>query len=83
MKSSKGKWSSNIERQTYQNYTRLLTRDYESRRSWEDVIQTLREHKCQHRLLYPAKLSITVDGETKIFHNKINVKRNKRFPGTK
>jgi chromosome segregation ATPase len=27
---SKGKWSSNIYRQTYQNYTRLLTRDYES-----------------------------------------------------
>jgi exonuclease III len=24
-----------------------------------DVIQTLREHKCQPRLLYPAKLSIT------------------------
>jgi hypothetical protein len=29
-----------------------------ARRSWVDVIQTLREHKCQHRLLYPAKLSI-------------------------
>ena len=26
------------------------------RRSWTDVIQTLREHKCQPRLLYPAKL---------------------------
>jgi hypothetical protein len=41
-----------------------------ARRSWEDVIQTLREHKCQPRLLYPAKLSITIDGETKIFHDK-------------
>jgi len=27
------------------------------RRSWTDVIQTLREHKCQPRLLYPANLS--------------------------
>ena len=35
-----------------------------------DVIQTLREHKCQPRLLYPAKLSITIDGETKVFHDK-------------
>ena len=26
-----------------------------ARRSWTDVIQTLREHKCQPRLLYPAK----------------------------
>jgi hypothetical protein len=38
-----------------------------ARRSWTDVIQTQREHKCQPRLLYPAKLSITKDGETKSF----------------
>jgi hypothetical protein len=34
-----------------------------ARRSWEDVTQTRREYKCQLRLLYPAKLSITIDGE--------------------
>jgi hypothetical protein len=28
-----------------------------ARRFWAYVIQTLREHKCQPRLLYPAKLS--------------------------
>jgi hypothetical protein len=41
-----------------------------ARRFWKDVIQTLREHKCQPRLLYPAKLSITLDGETKVFQDK-------------
>jgi hypothetical protein len=41
-----------------------------ARRSWADVIQTLREHKCQPRLIYPEKLSITTDEETKIFHDK-------------
>jgi hypothetical protein len=41
-----------------------------ARRSWTDVIQTLRELRCQPRLLYPAKLSITIDGETKVFHDK-------------
>jgi hypothetical protein len=41
-----------------------------ARRSWTDVIQTLREHKCQPRLLYPVKLSIIIDGETKVFHDK-------------
>jgi hypothetical protein len=41
-----------------------------ARRSWTDVIQTLREHKCQPKLLYPVKLSITIDGETKVFHDK-------------
>jgi hypothetical protein len=40
------------------------------RRSWTDVIQPLREHKCHPKLLYPAKLSITIDGETKVFHDK-------------
>jgi hypothetical protein len=39
------------------------------RRSFTDFIQTLRVHKCQPRLLYPAKLSIT-DGETKVIHDK-------------
>jgi hypothetical protein len=46
------------------------TESMEARRSWADDIQTLREHKCQPRLLYPAKLSITIHGETKIFHDK-------------
>jgi hypothetical protein len=41
-----------------------------ARKSWEDIKQTLREHKCQPRLLFPAKLSITIDGENKILHNK-------------
>jgi hypothetical protein len=41
-----------------------------ARRSWADVIRTLREHKCQPRLLHPAKLSITIDGKTKVFHDK-------------
>jgi hypothetical protein len=41
-----------------------------ARRSWKNVIQTLREHKCKPRLLYLAKLSITIDGETKVFHDK-------------
>jgi hypothetical protein len=41
-----------------------------ARRSWTDVIQNLREHKFQPRLLYQAKLTITIDGETKVFLDK-------------
>jgi hypothetical protein len=40
------------------------------RRSWTDVIQTLREHKCQPRLLYPVNLSIVIHGEMEVFHVK-------------
>ena len=60
---------------TYKGRPIRITPDFstetmKARRSWADVIQTLREHKCQPRLLYPAKLSITIDGETKVFHDK-------------
>jgi hypothetical protein len=53
-----------------------ITRDFspetkKGRRSWTGIIQTLREHKCQPRLLYPSKHSTTIDGETKVFHDKI------------
>ena len=41
-----------------------------ARRSWADIIQTLREHKCQSRLLCPPELTITIDGETKVFLDK-------------
>jgi hypothetical protein len=46
-----------------------------ARRAWTDIIQTLREHKCQPRRLYPGKLSITIDGETKVFHDKTKFTR--------
>ena len=60
---------------TYKGRPIRITPDFspetiKARRSWEDIIQTLREHKCQPRLLSPAKLSITIDRETKIFHDK-------------
>ena len=48
----------------------FLPETMKARRSWTDVIQTLKEHKWQSRLLYPAKLSITIDGESKVFHDK-------------
>jgi hypothetical protein len=60
---------------TYKGRPIRITPDYlpetmKARRSWTDVIQTLREHKCHPRLLYPAKLSITIVEETKVFHDK-------------
>jgi hypothetical protein len=48
----------------------FMTETMKARRSWGDVIQTLRDHKCQPSLQYPATLSITMDGETKIVHDK-------------
>ena len=62
---------------TYKVRANRITLDFspetlKARRSWADVIQTLREHKCQPRLLYSTKLSITIDREN-IFHDKTNL----------
>jgi hypothetical protein len=48
-------------------------------RSGVDFIETLRKHKCQPRLLYQAKFSITIDVENKIFHDKTTFKQ---YPST-
>jgi hypothetical protein len=60
---------------TYKCKSIRITPDFspetmKARRPWTDGIQTLKEHKCQPRLLYPAKLSITIVGETKVSHDK-------------
>jgi hypothetical protein len=60
---------------TYKGRPIRITPDFspetmKSQTSWIDVMQTPREHKYQPRLLYPAKLSITIDGETKVFQDK-------------
>ena len=53
---------------TYKGRPIRITLDFsaetmKARRSWADVIQTLRKQKCQPRLLYPGKLSITISEE--------------------
>jgi hypothetical protein len=51
-----------------------------TRRSWKDIIQALKESNWQPRLLYLAKLSFLIEGEIKIIHNK---KKLKEFATTK
>jgi hypothetical protein len=60
---------------TYNGRPIRITQDFspeniKAGRSWAEVIQILKEHKCQPRLLYPKNLLINIDGETKIFHEK-------------
>jgi hypothetical protein len=65
---------------TYKGKPIRITPDFstetmKARRAWSEVMQTLREHECQPRLLYPAKLSINIDGENKIFWDKTKFKQ--------
>ena len=41
-----------------------------ARRFLAGIMQTVREYKSQSKLLYPAKISITIEGEIKIFQDK-------------
>ena len=41
-----------------------------SRRSYTDVLQAVRDPGCKPQILYPAKFSITITGESKIFTTK-------------
>ena len=51
------------------------TETLKAKRFGTDVLQTLKDHRCQARILYPAKLSITTDGETTIVHDKTKFKQ--------
>ena len=60
---------------TYKGKPIRLTPDFsmetmKARRSWIEELQKLRDHGCKPRLLYPAKLSFTINGENKIFQDK-------------
>ncbi|KAL6090872.1 hypothetical protein STEG23_021833 [Scotinomys teguina] len=60
---------------TYKGRPIRITPDFsmetlQARRSWSDIIQTLRDHRYQPRIIYPAKLSITIDGVNKTFQDK-------------
>ena len=48
------------------------TETMKAKRAWSEVMQTLREHKCQPMLINLAKLSITIDRETKILQERKN-----------
>jgi hypothetical protein len=62
---------------TYKSRPIRITQDFsletmKARISCAIFIQTLRECKCQPRLVYPTKFSITIDRESKIFYEKQN-----------
>ena len=65
---------------TYKGKPIRLTPDFSMetmkiRSSWIDVLQKISDHGCNPRLLYPAKLSFTINGENKIFQDKNKFKQ--------
>ena len=55
---------------TYKGRPIKITPDFHQRLGKSEVMQNLKKPKCQTQLLYPAKPSITINAEAKVFHDK-------------
>ena len=60
---------------TYKGNSIHLTADLsaetlQARREWQDIFKVLKGENLQPRLLYPARISVQIDGEIKSFSDK-------------
>ena len=64
---------------TYKGVPIRLSADFsketlQARRGWQEVFKVMRSKKLQPRLLYPAKLSFTMEGQVMCFPDKVKLK---------
>ena len=50
------------------------TETFQARREWHELFKVMKSKDLQPRLLYPAKLSLKMEGEIKSFPDKKNVR---------
>jgi vacuolar-type H+-ATPase catalytic subunit A/Vma1 len=65
---------------TYKGKPIKITADFsteilKARRDWGEIFWALNENKFNPRILYPAKLSLKIDGAIKDFHDKQKLKQ--------
>ena len=51
----------------------LSTETWQARKGWQDIFRVLNE-RMQPRILYPARLSFRIEGETKSFQDRQKLK---------
>jgi hypothetical protein len=64
----------------YKGRTIRITPDFspetmKARRSWTEIYADPKRTQMPAQLLYPAKLSLTINGETRVFHDKTKFKQ--------
>ena len=52
----------------------LSTETWQARKGWQDIVRALSEKNMQPRILYPARLSFRMDGETRSFQDQQKLK---------
>ena len=60
--------------------TDLSTETFQGKRDWHEIFKVMKSKDLQPRLLYPARLSFKIEGETRNFPDK---KKLKEFVNTK
>jgi len=58
----------------------LSTETWQARKDWKDIFRALNKKNMQPRILHPARLSLTIEGEIKSFQDKQKLKE---FANTK
>ena len=74
LKTARGK-----ERITYKGVPIRLSADFsketlQARKGWQEVFKVMKSKDLQHGLLYPAKLSLRMEGQIKYFPDKVKLK---------
>ena len=52
----------------------LSTETWQTRKGWQDIFRVLNEKNTQPRILYPARLSFTIEGVIKSFQDRQKLK---------
>ena len=54
--------------------TDLSTEIWQARKEWQEIFNVMNRKTMQPRILYPASLSLRIEGEIKVFPNKQKLK---------
>ena len=52
----------------------LSTETWQARKGWQDIVRVLNEKHMQPRILYPARISIRMEGERKSLQDRQELK---------
>ena len=52
----------------------LSTETWQARKGWQDIFRVLNDKNLQPRILYPARLSLRIEGDIKSFQDRQELK---------
>ena len=70
MKVARGKRILTYRRRNIRITSDLSTKTWQAIKSWQSIFRALTEKNMQTRILYPARLSLRIDGEKQTFQDR-------------